>query len=197
MAYVNWFILLQTTVHTHILQALLNSVCGLITHSAILLLDEVVVERMITHKVHSHGGLYLWEGERGIPTFLIRILPLQREREGGRGRGGVRGRGRRERGREWERKGKRRRGGVCLVYVAVGSSTSFHFRCVYTYAKITHTYVRLHSCVALHLALSMNAATNFCSPINNFKNFANGGGGHSFTLPEREGEGGRREGDGE
>ena len=29
-------------------------------------------------------GLYftLWEGERGIPTFLICILPLQREREG-------------------------------------------------------------------------------------------------------------------
>ena len=94
---------------------------------------------------------------------------------------------------------------VCCVCCR-GSSTSFHFRCVYTYAKITHTYVRLHSCVDLHLALSMNAAANFCSPINNVNKFAiiliylcSGGGGIFSPYQrerERESEGGR-EGDGE
>ena len=87
-----------------------------------------------------------------------------------------------EKGQE-EGGGGGRREGVCLVYVAVGSSTSFHFRCVYTYAKITHTYVHLHSCVALHLALSMNAAANFCSLIKKFAHLSlQWGGRHFFTL---------------
>ena len=111
-----------------------------------------------------------------------------------------------EREREREREREERMGGSIYMVCCVcchGSSTSFHFRCVYTYAKITHTYVHLHSCVALHLALSMNAAANFCSPIKIFATifiYLCSGGRHFFTLPEREGEGGReggREGDGE
>ena len=110
----------------------------------------------------------------------------------------MRGRGR---GRE-----RREGGGGGSIYMVCcvcchGSSTSFHFRCVYTYAKITHTYVRLHSCVALHLALSMNAAANFCSPINNLSHLSlqwgGGGGGEGIFSPyqsEREREGGREGG---
>ena len=60
-------------------------------------------------------------------------------------------------------------------------------------------YVRLHSCVALHLALSMNAAANFCSLIKHFATIliylcSGGGGGIFFTLPEREGGRGREGG---
>ena len=76
---------------------------------------------------------------------------------------------------------------VCCVCCR-GSSTSFHFRCVYTYAKITHTYVRLHSCVALHLALSMDAAANFCSALllaTIFIYLCRGGGIHSLYQRER------------
>ena len=90
---------------------------------------------------------------------------------------------------------------VCCV-CCHGSSTSFNFRCVCTYAKITHTYVRLHSCVALHLALSMNAAANFCSPINNLNKSAIiliylcswGGGEAFFHLTRARGRGRGREG---
>ena len=85
-------------------------------------------------------------------AFLLfsSVFCLYRERE----RGSVRGSE-----RERERAREERRGGSMYMVCCVcchGSGTSFHFRCVYTYAKITHTYVRLHSCVALHLALSMN-----------------------------------------
>ena len=62
------------------------------------------------------------------------------------------------------------------------------------HAKITHTYVRLHSCVALHLELSMNAAANLgiiISKISHNFHLSFQGGRHSFTLPEREGEGER------
>ena len=128
-------------------------------------------------------------------AFLLisSVFCLYRERE--RERGSVR---RSERERERER--EKRRGGVytwCVVYVAmvpVRPSTLG----VYTYAKITHTYVRLHSCVTLHLALSMNAAANFCSPIKIFATILLQWGGKAFfhltRAREREREGGREGG---
>ena len=53
-------------------------------------------------------------------------------------------------------------------------------------------YVRLHSFVALHLALSMNAAANFCSALlfrklaTIFMYLCRGGGIHSLYQRERE-----------
>ena len=71
------------------------------------------VKNVATSTSFIPRGLYLtlWEGERGIPTFLI----LYRERE--RGRGGVRGRGR-GRGRG-EKGGGGRVYTWCVVYVAM------------------------------------------------------------------------------
>ena len=73
--------------------------------------------------------------------------------------------------------------------------------CIYICYNHTYSaYVCLHSCVALQLALSMNGAANFCSPINIISKISHNfhlsleGGRHSFTLPEREG---GREGEGE
>ena len=94
VAYVNWFILLQATVHTRILQALLN----------------------------------LWVGERGISTFLIRILPLQRERGGG-GEG------------ERERKGNRG-GSMYMVSCVCSCGFQYIFPLLGVYIHTLKSYIQ-------------------------------------------------------